>query len=98
MSRKLAVLMLFVSGAVYAAPQPLVSIPTASRYAVLDVSRLDSVVPQELDLMLLGEEDVTRDQLGLPPRFAVPERVSITPASHGTWEALGDGQMLWRLR
>ena len=35
---------------------------------------------------------------GLPPRFAVPERVSITPANNGTWEDLGKGQMLWRLR
>jgi len=64
---------------------------------VLAVDRVDSVVAQPLDLARLGEEDALRDRLDLPPRFAVPERVSITPAGQGTWEDLGDGWMLWRL-
>ncbi|MBI5384035.1 MAG: trypsin-like peptidase domain-containing protein [Verrucomicrobia bacterium] len=34
---------------------------------------------------------------GAPLRFAVPSKVHVTPATHGTWEALPDGR-LWRLR
>lgn len=100
MSRKLAWLLLLLllafGGVAQAAPEAVV--PTAAKYAVLDVDRLESVVPQPLDLVRLAEEDSVRDRHGLPPRFAVPERVSITPANQGTWEDLGDGQMLWRLR
>jgi len=97
MSRKFAWFALFAFGSVaHAAPQAVT--PTAASYSVLDVNRLESVVGQQLDLARLGEEDMMRDRLELPPRFAVPERVSITPAKNGTWEDLGDGQMLWRLR
>jgi lysyl endopeptidase len=97
MRRKLAWLLFFAySSVVYAVPQDVV--PTAAKNAVLDVNRLDSVLPEKLDLAGLGEEDATRERLGMPPRFAVPQQVSITPADHGTWETLADGQMLWRLR
>jgi hypothetical protein len=89
-------LLLFACGRVAYATEAVV--PTAAMHTVLDVSRLESVVPAQLDLARLGEEDVARDRQGLPPRFAVPERVSITPAQHGTWEDLGNGRMLWRLR
>jgi hypothetical protein len=85
-------------GVVHAVPQSLVPTPTAAGYAVLDVEQVDSVLPAPLDLASLGAEDVTRERLGMPPRFALPQRVSITPAGHGTWEDLGDGLMLWRLR
>ncbi|HEX4961045.1 MAG TPA: hypothetical protein VF173_09425 [Thermoanaerobaculia bacterium] len=95
MSRKLAwLMMLFAFGGTAAHG----AVPTAASYTVLDVNRLDTVLPEKLDLLKAGEEDVTRERLGLPPRFAIPERVSITPAKRGTWEDLGDGQMLWRLR
>src|SRR6185436_19375594 len=98
MSRKLAWLMLLLAfGSVtYAAAESVE--PTATRFPVLDVNRLDSVVPAALDLERIGQEDVAADAEGLPPRFAIPERVSITPARRGTWEDLGNGQMLWRLR
>ena len=105
MSRKLAWLLLFglialgfhgAGSVAQAAPQAFV--PTASQHTVLDVNRLDAVVPAKLDLLRLGEEDAERDRQGLPPRFAMPQRVSITPARRGTWEDLGNGQMLWRLR
>ncbi|HEV2844499.1 MAG TPA: hypothetical protein VG477_06615, partial [Thermoanaerobaculia bacterium] len=97
MSRKLAWLVLFAFGSVaHASPQT--AVPTAAGAAVRDVNQLESVIPAKLDLAHLGEEDAMRDRLGMPPRFAIPERVSITLANHGTWEDLGDGRMLWRLR
>jgi lysyl endopeptidase len=98
MSRKLVwLMMLLVFGSMAHAQSEAVS-PTAARYPVLDVNSLATLVPTPLDLVSLGEEDRERDSQGFPPRFAVPERVSITPANHGTWEDLGKGQMLWRLR
>src|SRR5262245_20870951 len=33
----------------------------------------------------------------LPLEFAVPHKVAITPATHGTWEQLPEGR-LWRTR
>jgi lysyl endopeptidase len=89
-------LMLTFSGVAHAAPQD--AVPTAKGRNVLDVNRVASILPSKLDLTHIGEEDVMRDRLGLPPRFAISEKVSITPANHGTWEDLGDGRMLWRLR
>jgi hypothetical protein len=72
--------------------------PTAAGYPVLDVNHIDAVILSQLDLERIGQEDLARDRKGSPPRFAIPQRVSITPADRGTWEDLGDGQMLWRLR
>src|SRR4051794_7380776 len=71
---------------------------TASQYAVKDVDRIDSVLASQMDLVAIAEEDAQNDAQGLPPRFAIPEAVSITPATRGTWESLPDGGMLWRLR
>lgn len=96
MRRKLAWLMLFALSSVAAHAEAVV--PTAARHAVLDVNRVDAVLPAKLDLLSIGEEDVAREAQGLPPRFAIPERVSITPDKRGTWENLGNGQRLWRLR
>ncbi len=96
MKRRLAwlVLLLAFGGVAHAASV----VPTASQHAVLDVNRLDSVLPAKLDLSRIGEEDVAQERLGMAPRFAIPERVSIAPDKRGTWEDLGNGQWLWRLR
>jgi lysyl endopeptidase len=98
MRRKLAWLVLFAWGGVAHAAAPEAAVPTAARYSVAGVNEVKSVLPGKLDLVHIGEEDAMRDRLGMPPRFAIPEKVSITPANHGTWENLGNGQMLWRLR
>jgi hypothetical protein len=91
-------LLLALCGVAHAATPPLTPVPTAASHEVLGIQQIHSVVSENLDLTLLGEEDMKREGLDLPPRFAVPEKVSITPANDGTWEDLGDGQMLWRLR
>ncbi len=99
MSRQLTwmvLILLAFGGVAQAAPEA--GGPTAALYPVVDVNRVQSVVGQQLDLTRIGEEDLARDREGLPPRFAIPERVSLTPANSGTWEDLGNGLKLWRLR
>ena len=51
-----------------------------------------------LDLLALQMEDDLRDQQGLAPRYAVPNLVEITAATHGHWEKLDDKLAMWRLR
>ena len=69
---------------------------------LIQVEPLDSVMVEELepiDPEALLAEDAAMAALGPGPiRFAVPEDVTITPRTHGTWEALEDGSRLWRLR
>ncbi len=98
MIRRLAWLLVPLAFASVAHAFPEGAVPTASRFSVRDVSRLDSVLAAPLDLERIGKEDAAADRKGVPPRFAVPERVSITPFNRGTWEDLGNGEMLWRLR
>lgn len=50
------------------------------------------------DRLALAQDDLQRRAQGLATRFAVPNVVDVTPASHGTWQDLGDGWSLWRLR
>lgn len=98
MGRKLmsAFVFLCLASSLVAVAEPVV--PTASRFPVLAANRIDAVFPAPLDLARLGREDQARNRKDIPPRYAVPEVVNITPADRGTWEDLGDGRMLWRLR
>jgi hypothetical protein len=58
------------------------------------VHELAPVFPEQL-----VAEDAARAASGPgPQRFALPADVTITPATHGTWETLPDGGRLWRLR
>ena len=59
-------------------------------------------VPEELapvvDLQVVQQEDEADSIAGIPPRFAIPNLVQITPDTHGIWEHLDDDTMIWRLR
>jgi len=66
------------------------------RVAPLDAVPLTAVGP--IDLRQVRAEDENRALDGLPPRFAIPHPVKITPATDGVWETLRDGSRLWRLR
>ncbi len=88
----LAWLLLAASGVTQTASAA--EVPTAYRHPVLSVQQLDAALGTSLDLARLADEDIAADALGLPPRFAVPERVRLTPARHGTWEKLGNGDLL----
>ena len=87
-----SVVTLFVAAAAAA------TTPTASRYAVKDVSQVDSVLGSPLDLEAIAAEDEEDARQGIPPRYAIAEKVAITPSERGTWETLSDGRLLWRLR
>jgi len=50
-----------------------------------------------LNRPLLANEDVNRAANGQPARYAVPNAVTVSPTTHGTWEALDDTWSLWRL-
>ena len=53
-----------------------------------------------IDRAAYQAEDALRDESEIPTpfRFAATIDTSITPAAAGTWESLGDGSSLWRLR
>jgi lysyl endopeptidase len=88
-------LTLSLLGVVAAGAQP---VPTAHQFDVKDVGEVDTVLGSPLDLVKIAAEDDEDARNGIPPRYAIPEKVSITPADRGTWEPLPDGRMLWRLR
>jgi subtilisin-like proprotein convertase family protein len=74
--------------------------PSAVLHAMQPLDHVAAVSTPALDLKKLEEEDRLRGVEGLPPRYAVPHPVHITPAApgHGTWERLDDGTAVWRLR
>ena len=53
---------------------------------------------EELDWAALFEEDDNRSRLDEAPRYAIPYKVSITPATHGLWERIDNKTMRWSLR
>jgi hypothetical protein len=59
---------------------------------------VEQVVPEPIDLAVVRLEDERREQEGAPYRFAIPNRVGITPDTNGTWEHLDDETLLWRLQ
>jgi len=59
---------------------------------------VDTVVMPPVDVAALLAEDVIEREMGLPFRFGAPFEVTLGLDSAGTWEALPDGSMLWRLR
>jgi hypothetical protein len=73
------------------------------RSAFPDVASIDTVERREMprvDVEALLTEDAERERSTVPvaPRFAKKIDVSYTPDNSGTWETLGDGSRLWRLR
>jgi V8-like Glu-specific endopeptidase len=72
--------------------------PTAQVVPVAALGSVDVLEVPALDRAALAAEDEERDRQGLAPRYAVPNEVAATPASAGTWEDVGGGVSLWRLR
>ncbi len=72
--------------------------PTAWVRSALPNDHVERIALPGVDLAAVAAEDEARDADGLPPRYAIPCEVSITPATHGTWEQLDAKVLLWRLR
>lgn len=64
----------------------------------LPIEFVPTMTVPTLDYVSLEEEDINREKVGLPLRFAVPNRVSITPATHGIWEHLDGDKIRWTYR
>lgn len=60
-----------------------------------DVAEL--VLPQQ-DNKALKAQELSLRKPGRPFHFAIPLSVDITPQTHGTWESLPNGDLLWRYR
>jgi hypothetical protein len=71
-------------------------IPSSVSPRPLDEVKLIQLDP--IDLKMIALEDEMRLELGEAPRYAIPHSVLLTPMIHGTWDELGDGNMMWRLR
>ncbi len=67
---------------------------------VKTISEVARVEMPEIDLAAYRAEDAIRERSEIPSpfRFAATIAADITPAAAGTWENLGDGSSLWRLR
>jgi V8-like Glu-specific endopeptidase len=72
--------------------------PTARDFPAKPIEAVAVVQVPSVDRAALSVEDEERDREGLAPRYAIPNPVSITPSTSGTWEDAGAGMSLWRLR
>ena len=72
--------------------------PTAFVADVLPLDSVQQLRAPGVDRVELTDEDELREADGLPPRYAVPNMVSISPLTSGTWEDLDYSTRLWRLR
>jgi subtilisin-like proprotein convertase family protein len=72
--------------------------PTAFSNQLADQSVVKKRTIPALDIGAIAAEDDQNAQLGLPPRYAIPHPVLITPSNSGLWETLADGRMVWRMR
>jgi lysyl endopeptidase len=81
-----------------ASQAPAGQLPDGLAQGAQPLSSIQVITMPPVDVQALLAEDQLRADAGLPPRFAYPMKVQITPATHGTWEQLEDGGLLWRLR
>jgi lysyl endopeptidase len=62
------------------------------------LEQVETLVMPPVDVPTLLAEDELRAAQGLPPRFAQPIVVEITPWNHGTWDMPSSGLSRWRLQ
>ncbi len=87
--------------------QPIVGTPAAQDADIDAMAGSERPVPLAqvpiieigpIDLRFVEGEDEIRRSQDLPPRFAIPHAVLLTPATAGLWQTLPDGRRQWRLR
>lgn len=71
-------------------------VPTAFRAKVAPLSQVDSVSFAALDRAKIDAEDAADEAQGMPPRFAFPRAVNVTPDKAGTWEKIDATTSIWR--
>jgi hypothetical protein len=74
-----------------------VSTPLAVTLSAAPLDTVQVVGFGPLDRRWLALDDAVREEQGLPPRYAVPQPVRLTPSGSGNWEELAGGLWLWRL-
>ena len=72
--------------------------PAAFSHSLRPLARVAHELMPAVDVAALAREDAGRRASDLPPRFAAPIAVGITPAKAGTWEELDAQNLIWRLR
>jgi hypothetical protein len=63
----------------------------------LSLDKIKTLTMPPVDRVKLLREDAQAVP-DSPPRFAHPLRVRVTPQTHGIWENVGQGRMMWRMR
>ncbi|HEX4963543.1 MAG TPA: hypothetical protein VF173_22125 [Thermoanaerobaculia bacterium] len=94
MNKTTALLVLVLSLPAAAAEVP----PRDVTLSAAPLTSVQTVAFGPLNRGWLAMDDSVRDEQGLPPRYAVPQPVHLSPWTSGTWEELADGTQLWRLR
>ncbi|MBU2501264.1 trypsin-like peptidase domain-containing protein [bacterium] len=88
-----------LAGAAQPSIDPLaVEGPVALEFPVAKAAGLPALVADPIDLEAARNEDRDREGLGLAPRFALPQAVSVSPENAGVWEDLDSRFQLWRHR
>ena len=64
----------------------------------LPVEVIPKFTAESIDYASLFADDVNREKIGLPYRFAQPTETKVTPRTHGLWEKLPNNQMRWSYR
>ncbi|MBD3348266.1 MAG: hypothetical protein GF400_03590, partial [Candidatus Eisenbacteria bacterium] len=77
---------------------PREALPSAFLHDAAPLSSIQLVEAPAVDLEAVRAEDESREREGLPPRYAIPNPVTITPRTHGDWEEIEPGTSMWRLR
>jgi hypothetical protein len=93
----LIVLMAFAGSALAASPLSIKG-PVGPSLGDKKATRLPALSAIPVDEVAARAEDMERENAGLPPRFAIPEEVFITPSTDGQWQELDADFQLWQLR
>jgi hypothetical protein len=72
--------------------------PVAAEYPVKAAAAVAAFGALPVDRAAETAEDTGRAEAGLPPRFAAPQVVALSPETAGTWEDLDERFTMWRLR
>ena len=97
----LVLMMVFLVGGAIAAPGGFIPSRLEGPVALAldltpDAVQVLKVAPVDIAAELAAEKDL--EAQGLPPHFAVPEDVALTPAGSGTWQDVDEDWVLWRQR